>query len=33
MKSQGCKLLHREIALAGVAFFLLGSTAALAQQA
>src|SRR3989475_1007865 len=33
MKSQSRKLLHREIALAGVAFLLLGSTAALAQQA
>src|SRR5947208_4501015 len=32
-KSQSRKLLHREIALAGVAFLLLGSTAALAQQA
>src|SRR6266404_1362796 len=32
MKSQSRKLLHREIALAGVAFLLLGSTAALAQQ-
>src|SRR5438132_234330 len=33
MKSQSRKLLHREIALAGFAFLLLGSTAALAQQA
>src|SRR5947208_13249383 len=33
MKSQSRKLSHREIALAGVAFLLLGSTAALAQQA
>src|SRR5213592_2108099 len=33
MKSQSRKLLQREIALAGVAFLLLGSTAALAQQA
>ncbi len=33
MKSQSRKLFHREIALAGVAFLLLGSTAALAQQA
>jgi hypothetical protein len=33
MKSQSRKLLHREIALAGIAFLLLGSTAALAQQA
>jgi len=33
MKSPSRKLLHREIALAGVAFLLLGSTAALAQQA
>src|SRR5438046_5514236 len=33
MKSQSRKLLHRNIALAGVAFLLLGSTAALAQQA
>src|SRR5213082_2338821 len=33
MKSQSRKLLHREIALAGVAFLLLDSTAALAQQA
>src|SRR6184192_4584976 len=33
MKSQSRKLLHREIALAGVAFLLLASTAALAQQA
>src|SRR5437899_1954316 len=33
MKLQSRKLLHREIALAGVAFLLLGSTAALAQQA
>src|SRR6059058_5826047 len=33
MKSQSRKLLHREIVLAGVAFLLLASTAALAQQA
>ena len=33
MKSQSCKLFRREIVLAGVAFLLLGSTAALAQQA
>src|SRR5436305_839301 len=33
MKSQNRKLLHREIALAGVAFLLLRSTAALARQA
>src|SRR5207249_3692212 len=33
MKSPSRKLLQREIALAGVAFLLLGSTAALAQQA
>src|SRR5213592_4745266 len=33
MKSQSRKLFHGVIALAGVAFLLLGSTAALAQQA
>jgi hypothetical protein len=33
MKSPSRKLFHRVIALAGVAFLLLGSTAALAQQA
>src|SRR4030095_16696756 len=33
MKSQSRKLLHREIALAGVAFLLFGSTTAAAQQA
>src|SRR6267143_1757164 len=33
MKSQSRKLLHREIALAGVALLSLGSAAALAQQA
>src|SRR5213082_1273781 len=33
MKSQSRKLLHREIALAGVAFLLLGSSSAFAQQA
>jgi hypothetical protein len=33
MKSQSRKLLHREIALAGVALLSLGSATALAQQA